>query len=120
MSYIKISDSQRISYFDVDETLISHFPTEEVKTMDYSGIQLNFNGVTRFIYPMHKNIDLISELRLCGYQIAIWSMSGSDHAERIVKLLKIEHLVDVILPKPHLYVDDKPFESQSIPRVFKK
>lgn len=113
MSYIKIPD-RRIAYFDCDETIISHFPV-----IGGTAFEVEFNKATRMIYSMPKNIDLIHELRLCGYQIAVWSLSGSDHAERMVNLLGLAESVDIILPKPGLYVDDKPFESQYIARVYK-
>ncbi len=38
---------------------------------------------------------------------------------RVVKLLGIEHLVDVIMSKPSLVVDDLPLDQQGIKRVFK-
>lgn len=114
MSYVKVPD-RRIAFFDTDETIISHFPV-----VGGTAYEVMFNGVTRTIYSMPKNIDLISELRLCGYQIVVWSLSGADHAERMVNLLGLGELVDLIVSKPNLYVDDKPFEDQFIPRVYKK
>ena len=117
MSYIKIEDRPFI-YVDIDETLISHFPI--TKKSDEFFLDFEHNRVKWRVYPMVLNIDLISELRSCGYQIACWSLSGSDHAERMIKLLEIENLVDLIVPKPRFYVDDKPFEDQGIPRIYKK
>lgn len=113
MSYIKLSD-QQLTIYDVDETLISHFPRLNSRQFTYT-----HNKVTHTVYAMEDNIKLLYELRACGYQIAVWSLSGAEHAERMVKLLGLENVVELILPKPKLYVDDKTFQEQPIPRVWK-
>ena len=117
MSYIKVDDKPFI-YFDIDNTLIKHYSDDITEETD--SIQVEYNRVIWNMYPMYANILLISELRACGYQIACWSQSGSDHTERVIKALKLEDLVDLIVPKPRFYVDDKPFEDQGIQRIWKK
>ena len=113
MAYIKMPD-KRVAYIDVDETLV---------TWDVGGDQsllLKGPDAQYFVSPMMLNIALIRELRTVGWQIVVWSQGGADHAERVVKLLEIEDLVDLIVSKPTIYVDDLPFEQQMIKRVYKK
>lgn len=111
--YIKLSDQQLV-IFDVDETIISHFPRPNSRSWEYFN-----NKVKHTVWAMEDNIKLLYELRACDYQVAVWSLSGSLHAERMVKLLGLEDVVDLIIPKPKLYVDDKLLEEQPIPRVWK-
>jgi hypothetical protein len=59
------------------------------------------------------------ELRTVGWQIVAWSQGGSSHAERVIKLLQLDNLVDLIVSKPTVYVDDLPFEQQYIKRIYK-
>ncbi len=110
-------------YFDVDETLISYFMPKnwvsETNHSKYKPLVLSYNTIDRYVYPLTKNIELIDELKVSGHKIAAWSRSGSNHTERIIQLLNLENKIDLIVPKPTLIVDDKPFEDQSIPRVYK-
>ncbi len=114
-TYIKLADN-RTSYFDIDETLISYCGDTFYNPEDI--LLLKNNKVCVNVTPMRKHIDLMVELKALGFNIIVWSKSGSDHCERVIKLLQIEHLVDMILPKPELYVDDMPFEQQYVKRVF--
>lgn len=114
MSYIKIRDS-RMAYIDVDQTLIDW----ECSNKDLPLLLLKGPNDATNVQAIPVHIDLIKELRTVGWQIVVWSQGGADHAERVVKLLGIENLVDVIISKPTIYVDDLPFENQYIKRVFK-
>ncbi len=111
--YIKIHN-EKVAYVDCDHTLIEWSPLKEVAPLTLVSPKGCHN-----VYPMQKNIDLIRELRAVGWEIIVWSQGGVEHAERVVKLLKIEDLVDVIVSKPSLYVDDLPLEQQNLKRVFK-
>lgn len=113
MSYVKLCPD-RVAYVDVDETLISWTSVENALPLVLSSPKGFFT-----VYPMLKNIELMRELRAVGWEIVVWSQGGADHAERVVQLLGIEHLVDVIISKPSIYVDDLPFEQQMIKRVYK-
>ena len=113
MAYIKI-ENERTAFFDVDDTLIHWEPLDGVEPLLLVSPKESYN-----VYPMQKNIDLIKEIRAVGWEIVVWSQGGVSHAERCVKLLGIEDLVDVIISKPTIYVDDLPFEQQMIKRVYK-
>jgi FMN phosphatase YigB (HAD superfamily) len=109
--YIKMED-KRAAYIDIDETLIHYSPGGTLL------LQSDNDGCYN-VHPIEEHIELIKELRAVGWQIVIWSFGGADHAERVVKLLQIEHLVDLIVSKPVVYVDDLPFDQQGIRRIDK-
>lgn len=105
---------RQVAYFDIDNTLIDWEDNGE------QALFLQSEQGSYIVYPMRKNIALIDELRAVGWQIYVWSQGGADHAERTIKLLKLEDKVDLIMSKPTIYVDDLPFQDQYIKRVFKK
>lgn len=105
---------RQVAYVDVDNTLIAWEDNGEIPLTLISPLG------TYNVYPMWKNIHLISELRAVGWQIYVWSQGGADHAERVINLLGLQDKVDLIMSKPTIYVDDLPFESQFIKRVWKK
>lgn len=106
---------KRVAYIDVDDTIIQW----NCSTVEAGHLLLQGPDTSFIVRPIEQHITLIKELRTVGWQIVVWSQGGSDHAERVVKLLGIENLVDLIVSKPTVYVDDIPFEQQCIKRIYK-
>lgn len=91
--------NDNVIYIDVDETLI-------LRPDDNSSIQT----------PNLKLIKKIKEWKEQGRSIIVWTSNaeGVEHAYWAVKFCEIEDLVDLILPKPHVIVDDDHLEHYSI------
>lgn len=41
-----------------------------------------------------------------GFVVIVWSTSGHEWAEQVVKALKLENEVDYVMSKPHRMFDD--------------
>lgn len=107
---------QRTFYFDCDETLVMWGADINDKT----SVMVESDDGVLVTRPHKKHIELLKDLKRAGFKIVVWSQGGSDHAERVVKALKLEEFVDLVIAKPEAYVDDIPFEQQYIKRIFKE
>lgn len=113
MSYYKQKNGYT-AYIDVDETLVlwKDDPTNPA----YKVLSMP-NG--NLVIKLHKrHIQLVKNLYTIGWNITVWSQGGSDHAENVIKQIGLADHVHEILNKPMMYLDDKPFENQSIRRSF--
>lgn len=119
MSYVKMED-KRCVYFDCDQTLIDWVgdgPRDSRK--EYGEMVLQCGEFWFTVSAINVHVNLMKEFKAVGWQVVVWSAGGADHAERVIKLLKMEEYVDLIVSKPQVYVDDLALENQHIKRVFK-
>jgi hypothetical protein len=86
-----------IVYVDVDDTLVSWKPVPFRLADRIESLQVNL-----------EVLDHIRRHKLCGHTVIVWSAGGADWAEKVVKYLEIEDIVDAVMSKPNWYVDDKP------------
>ena len=98
-----LSDVSTI-YFDVDDTLILYnrydLPDENRLLLEV-GANLMIS-----VHPHEKHIAALIEHKKKGYNIVVWSQSGSEWAESVIKKLNLTKYVDVVLSKPYMYYDD--------------
>jgi len=89
---------------DVDDTLIlwdlSELP-EGVKL-----IEVDFSGYISKLGIHQKNVNLVKKFAKLGYTVIVWSKTGGDWAQAIVKALKLEQYVSYVGDKPLFYIDD--------------
>lgn len=109
---------KRAVYFDCDETII-HWLGDGPRNKEWDTLVLRDGDFCYTVAPIEVHINLMREFKAVGWQIVVWSQGGSDHAERVIKLLGMEKYVDLIVSKPQVYVDDLALENQHIKRVFK-
>ena len=105
---MQVIKSNRIVYFDVDDTLIL-WDWKELGIEDVAGLVAvvdENSGVAEYGLPHHRHIHLMRQFKARGHTVVVWSQGGWNWAERAVKALGIENLVDVIIDKPNWYVDD--------------
>ena len=102
---MKKLEQSRTVMVDVDDSIILWFP-EQYQHLPENLIIIEGNGQQIAFLPHFKNIEFIKRLKLQGYGIVIWSASGPDWCEKIVKALNIENIPDVIMGKPELSIDD--------------
>lgn len=112
--YFKLPDKRTV-YVDVDETLILW--NADINDSSSKVLSLE-NG--NLVVKLHKvHIELVKNLYTIGWNVVVWSQGGSDHAEAVIKQIGLENYVHVVAPKPESYIDDLPFESQYIKRIYK-
>lgn len=104
---MKVFDYENWLPVDVDETLISKCP--EYGERNGGVILLSYGEDAQFFTECTENIALIKHHKIVrGYGIVVWSANGKEWAEKVVRRLGLEKYVDLIMTKPHKYLDDKP------------
>lgn len=81
---VQVINKEFITAIDVDGTLIK----------------------TGTLEPIQVHIDFLRLQKRRGHTILVWSMNGWEHAETVIKHLKLEDQVDYIMSKPIKHVDD--------------
>lgn len=61
--------------------------------------------------PLRDAIEGVKLLKREGALIYLWSTGGPEHARKAAREAGIEKLIDGFLPKPNVYVDDKPVKA---------
>lgn len=110
---MNVFPSDLTTYFDVDDTLVvwgkSHHP--DAITID------NYGHPTKLV-PHTAHIEFLKRQKARGFTVVVWSQGGARWAESVVKALKLEQFVDVIITKPTMYVDDLKAEEFMTQRVY--
>jgi hypothetical protein len=102
---------------DVDDTLVlwdkSNYPDE-------SYITVECYGSNSTLVPHEKNIKLLRKFAKLGYKIVVWSASGWEWAEAVVRRLELTDIVDTCMSKPRYYFDDLPCNEWMGPRIWRE
>lgn len=97
---MQIIENEHICVYDVDQTLFMH--DSSISNGLYNPYSKSFVGG----YQNYKHIELMKQHKARGMFIIVWSKAGSKWAEAVIKYLKLEEYVDLILTKPDKYIDD--------------
>lgn len=93
---------------DVDETLITRI---DPSNRNGGFMTIEYGGDLQFFDSCTDNVALLKHHKTVrGYGIIVWSANGKEWAEKIVKRLKLEEYVDIVMTKPSKYLDDKPVQ----------
>lgn len=113
-----IKDKKSIVCFDCDDTLVMwRTGSEDAIPVTLEGE----DGFTEYLTPHKEHIQMLKDFKkVCRYTVVVWSQSGWDWAEAIVKALKLEDYVDVIMSKPSRHVDDLPSHLWMGQRIYKE
>lgn len=96
-----------LACFDVDDTLVAWDLPNDLSP-DKEVVSVHCNGHISHKQINVYNVTLLKQFAATGHKIIVWSRSGADWAEAVVKSLKLESYVDVICGKPTYYIDDDP------------
>lgn len=97
---MQIIENEHISCFDVDQTLFMHTP-------GYLFNIVNPYTNTPMVGMINNgHVELLKQHKARGMFIIVWSKAGAQWANAVVKKLKLEEYVDLILTKPDKYCDD--------------
>ena len=101
---MEVFQGNRTVYFDVDDTLM------EWKQCDPSfrdACRIENNGFVFYKRPINIHVEELKNQKMAGNTVVVWSAGGAKWAEAVLRALKIEQYVDVVLTKPDFYYDDK-------------
>lgn len=108
MHYMKTIKSDRLAFFDCDDTLVL-WPKLAKKVATYSNRHklpwVTINGKQFRVHKAH--IQKMKDYHTLGFVIVVWSNSGHKWAETVVKKLKLGKYVSIVMSKPHRIFDDK-------------
>ena len=91
-------------YFDVDDTLLEW---DTCRKNDPDAVKIENNGHVFYKKAIQPNIKNLKSHFLAGHLVVVWSAGGAAWAETVVKALKLQKYVNIILTKPDYYYDDK-------------
>lgn len=94
----------RYAYFDVDETLIFHYPKLGMKKIK---IKNPISGKFHKVGIHQKHVDVLKLISNNGDPIVVWSAGGEAWARAVVDKLKLTKYVKYCLQKPDTIYDDQ-------------
>ena len=103
-----IVDSSNTIFFDVDDTLVlwgDLINKKDLVTIRYPEAQRLMPERYR-LTPHRKHIDFLKNCHNKHKMVIVWSHGGWAWARAVVKALKLERYVTLIMDKPMQYVDD--------------
>jgi len=119
-------------FCDVDDTLVLWSPTQE--QLEKEGIDFECPGsfaliddelvksppwIARLV-PHKLHIEQLRKHKMRNHTIIVWSAGGWDWAEAVVRTLKLENVVDLVISKPTWVYDDlQPAEFMPKPQWMK-
>lgn len=103
---MKTVQSDKITCFDVDDTLITQ-DLDKVKTSKHKTV-IKCYGFNTDVAIIKANVDALKRHKRQGQVIVVWSAAGHKWAESVVKSLKLTNYVDYTMSKPNWYYDDIP------------
>ena len=114
-----VVEGENHTAFDVDDTLIIW---NTVGYEDYELIEIlcPYGKNKRFFKPHRTHIELLKKFKARGNTIIVWSSGGVLWAEAVVKALRLESYVDIVMTKPNKLVDDLPSNEIFPTRIYLK
>lgn len=109
---MKVIENENTVFFDVDYTLIYHKEWLEGDQRKHCPVDLEAFydkrvNQTLFFTRSQQHITLLKQCVARGRTVIVWSNNGHYWAKMIVKLLEIDCLIEYVMCKPSMYVDDK-------------
>lgn len=118
MIVIRSSD---VLYFDVDDTLVIWDKKIREERAD-EAVEFHdphIKGLSNWLIPHTTHINILKRNFDQGRAIIVWSGAGPIWAESVIKTLKLEKYVTVVLNKPSVVVDDLPFHTWTVTTLYK-
>lgn len=99
---MKIIGNDSTVFFDCDDTLIMWNHNRDESKL----VPVTSNGITELLRPHYKHIEQLKKHKFRGHTVVVWSAGGVEWATAVVKSLKLEKYVDLVIAKPRWYYDD--------------
>ncbi len=101
---MQVINTDNAMFFDVDDTLVMWGVSELYKQM--ISIKDPYSDITENLYINESHVKLLKRCKQRGKTIVVWSHGGYLWAEAVVKALRIEDSVDLVMTKMEDYTDD--------------
>lgn len=98
---MQVLDDDNCIWVDVDDTLVMWD-----KPKGYAGRPIKCRNKT--VWPHLGHIEQLKRFQARNQPVVVWSQGGYKWAKTVVKLLKLEKYVTLIVSKPKWFMDDKP------------
>lgn len=107
---MRVINVESTIFVDCDDTLVMWNTTgiDENKLITIPDPYFPANVIK--LAPHKGHIKVLKDRKVRGSFIVVWSAGGYQWAEAVVKALGIEVHVDLVMTKPHMYIDDKKAE----------
>lgn len=92
-------------FCDVDDTLVMWGKAKKGEKV--VAITEPHSGAQVYLRPHEAHIKILKDRKARGSFIVVWSAGGFAWAEAVVKALQLEAYVNIVMTKPHAYIDDK-------------
>jgi phosphoglycolate phosphatase-like HAD superfamily hydrolase len=106
-----VISNEAVYCFDIDKTMVS---ARRSRPDPYGNPEIAVRNPYTFeqvyVTPHTGHIDLLKEMKGRERFIVVWSAAGAQWARTIIEALELQSYVDVIITKPHGYVDDQKAE----------
>lgn len=99
---MKVIGTDTTVYFDCDDTLIMWNSGGNEKNL----VSVTSNGMTQRLKPHRRHIENLKKHKFRGHTVVVWSAGGVDWAKSVVKSLKLDKYVDLVIAKPRWVYDD--------------
>jgi hypothetical protein len=104
------------TFFDVDNTLAIHNVDPESELGKHIIEIPAPRGIVKVV-PHLEHIALIKQLYSQGLGVVVWSAGGAEWAATVIKALKLEDFVDLVISKPQWVIDDFNDYSNFLPKI---
>lgn len=103
---MKVITQESTIFIDCDETLVM-WGVKAKKGQKVVAITNPHDGSQDY-FGVHKgHVKILKDRKARGSYIVVWSAGGYAWANQVVKALGLELYVDLVMTKPHAYIDDK-------------
>lgn len=103
---MKVISQESTVFCDVDDTLVM-YGIKAKKVQKLVAVTNPHDGSQLYLAPHLGHIRIIKDRKARGSYIVVWSAGGYAWANAVVKALGLEPYVDLVMTKPHMYIDDK-------------
>lgn len=105
---MKVVSKESTIFIDCDDTLVMWGKAKRGQKV--VAVTNTLDGSQDYLRPHKGHIKILKDRKARGSFIVVWSAGGYAWAESVVKALKLQDYVDLVMTKPHAYVDDKKSE----------
>lgn len=102
---MKVISQESTIFIDCDQTLVMWGKAKKHEKV--IAITCPYSAKQEILRPHKSHIKVLKDRHVRGSFIVVWSASGYQWANAVVKALGLEAYVDQVMSKPQMYIDDK-------------
>lgn len=109
---MQVLTNDKTVFTDIDDTLIIWPHTARAKKLDPTKAhELSLDVHSKIMVHVNDEmIEFLGNLKAQGVTIIAWSHAGPKWAEYVLNYLQLDKVVDLVVSKPYMMLDDKPVE----------